>query len=277
MKTTYFILLLVCPLFLIAQIPYPIRLVENAPLYKKAKVKSIKVYEQIEGEEKKLSITKMIDKKGLVTKTIEVIDEETSTTTKYEYNKKGQLLRTIEENESGAILSADAYVYGNDLIIHEKHDTDEDSYTVNYTYNKQGQIDSSFIGSAEFRRNVWSYDNKGRVQTILGYTIYNFDVPDDWVQVDKDSFAYDNNGLIIKIINCYSSMGCFAYSSSYNNNKQKIGYNKFQTDGETEEEISKTTLEYNAKGLLIQEKVTVAPSVSDFMSNVITTYEYGFY
>jgi len=271
MYRLYFLLILLSfPWVAFGQTPFPVELTQSAKKFKKAKVRKVQVYTQNEGEDKKRLRTTLYNKKGFPTQdtTINKLDEKEITD--YTYNKKHQLVRQQSSALDGKLLKATLYQYNKKNLVYEKHDSDY-SYSVTYIYDEQGRIDSTYIPGAEFRKNDWIYEN-GRLHQIIGYTVYDLDNPDNWVEADKQTLTYNDKGLVIKDEDCRSSWGCSQTTYTYDK-KQRLHTKSEQSPSAT---IGTTTFSYNKKGLLSKEVFEADESMQAYFDSYTKEYVYSY-
>lgn len=271
MKKILFILLCICPLLLSAQTLFPFKLKEEAKLYKKRKVKTIQTFGQKEGKEKILSQVESFNEKGQVTQMDQHAYGRTLIVT-YEYNDKGLLTKQSKSSKDGDFKGSVEYDYEKGRLIHEKHNVKNRPYTITYHYDDDGHIDSSFISSVQHQRDVWHYNDQGKVSAILGYNIDDHDINGNWIQEYKEIFYYDKNGLLSQSASCFGRL-CYVDKYLYNKKKQKTADLEF----EGSDLVGKTTYEYDKKGLL--QKIEYAPDehAVDAEPKCTTTLEYKFY
>ncbi|MDP4263431.1 MAG: hypothetical protein Q8941_12970 [Bacteroidota bacterium] len=155
---------------------------------------------------------------------------------KYEYNTKGQPIKSTSYHADGTEIESAAYTYKPDGS-YAVSDTGKSFGTTGYTYyNKAGKITKTV--SPDKTERIYSYDSKGRLLTIKSK-------PDDSGGVVTDiGYSYNPKGQLIKEVN----KGDYKWTITYT---------------------------YNAKGLIVKSKnISISDGVAN--PEVTVSYEYEF-
>src|SRR5690606_19034185 len=147
-----------------------------------------------------------------------------SETLSFEYNNKGQLIRSIEVDGGTTYIATISYsndkpisitksiggsltfTYNNDLIINRSGIEDNILFTHEYTYNSSKQMisDKQYDDGIFCCENTFAYSTSGNISKRNGSTTYEYDdknnplkaaLPVELLRIDD----YPNNNNILKI------------------------------------------------------------------------------
>ncbi len=163
------------------------------------------------------------------------------------------------------------YVYDGKRLVMKAVNSEEYGYKVYYQYNEQGRIDTSLESSAEPRRSIWYYNAKGQVDSIEGYTVYDYENPNDWQKVETQSYTYGKKNLTIKEAFCSQYSGCKMHSYEYKK-KAKI----LDVVSGSDAEMHRTIFTYRKKLLIKKEKI-VSEDMKDYDDDETFLYTYTYY
>src|SRR5258706_5379198 len=157
--------------------------------------------------------------------TAEYMGGEVSKRINYEYNTKGQAVRSVSYHADGTEIESAAYNYKPDGS-YTISDTDKSFGMTDYTYyNKAGKIAKAV--SPDKTERIYSYDAKSRLLTIKSKA------DDSGGVVTNIGYSYNSKGQLIKEVN--------------------KGDNKWTR-----------TFTYNVKGLILKSKnISVTDGVAD--------------
>jgi len=229
-------------------------------------------FSQIDGSEDILKSIREYDEQGRIIseKYWDEFDESFSIH-KFSYGANGLLSVHSEESEDDYIHDVNEYNYQGDRLISEQHSSMEyGSYMVYYIYDPAGKIDSTYIADAEPRKNAW-FHSSGRVDSIVGYTVYDYEQPDNWERVDVEKFEYGKKGVLVHESYCSAYSGCSVHEYIY---KKKL---KLLDIASGEDAVFSIT-EFNyKKKLLVKESIKAHEGMEGLVENEVLRYEYTFY
>lgn len=271
--TLHFISFLIfsSPIFILAQMPLPIKLHQDAIAKKKAKIKTITIRGQTEDNDWTLYSIKTFNPQGQLTKEVHHIGRVTIDS--YQYNATGMLSFFSKTLENGTILETIAFEYDNNRLLKEKHQSKSNSYSVVYQYNEQGLIDTTFIKNKETELKIWSYNTQQQLSAVRLYSQSEQGTEKKWIQNARKVFYYNKQKLLTKTASCFCRL-CFSNVYHYNKKKQLIAILEYQN----KELLGKSTISYNKKKLINQKSFDsyTSEDASPTRSN-LEIFEYAFY
>lgn len=253
-------------------VPFPEELREESVLYKKRGIQTVDVYRQVEGGDEVRFEVRQYDRDGRLTDKKTWDDyQEMFLFRQYAYRDDGLLARVTEGDGGEGLYAAEDYHYDSEGRLVRIHiGSAEGSYSVHYSYDSEGRIDSSFVADAEARKNAWHYTGN-RLDSIVGYALYDYDDPTAWTPVETETFNYDRKGNLLREAFCSTYSGCYIREYTY---KRSLVVS--ETVSGSDAEMYRETTEYRKK-LPVKKVRTVAEGAEDLMADEVITYRYTFY
>lgn len=249
----------------------PVKLKQQEKLMKKRDVQIVRAYLTLADEDEQLEFVRMYNELGQLIKSVDYDEyEDTYLTATYDYNESGMLIQKNQLDEQEEVASVSEFEYGPHGLVRESHFTMDGAYDIVYNYNDQGRVDTSKVIDAEFRLNTWHYTGS-RLDSILGYTVYDLDKPDAWELVDVEKFTYGRKRRITTYTFCSNYSGCTINSYTYK--RKQLIREVVDTEGER---MLQAIYTYDKK-LLRSSSLLPSESFADYIDAETIRYVYEFY